>query len=62
MVAEERQMLSLQELADRWGTSRQYTWERARDGTIPAVKIGAKWLIPMRWVTEQENVGNDYTR
>lgn len=51
-------MTSIQGLADRWGCSRSYVWQKCRKGTIPTFTIGQKWFIPMRWVKEKENESN----
>lgn len=42
----EKLVYSIQEVADLLGISRSYTYELVRKGTIPALKLGKKQVIP----------------
>lgn len=53
-------MMSVPELAKRWGLSRGFLWNRCKDGKMPASKIGERWLVPMWYVEEQEIGSNNF--
>lgn len=50
-----RTMISVTELAARWGLDRKTVLEAIRAGQIPATKIGKKkFLVSLIWVTSVE--------
>ena len=52
-----RTMLSIPELAERWGCSRNFIWQRCKSEEIPSRRImGDRWFIPMAWVEKQETL------
>jgi len=51
-------MISIPNLAKSWGCSRNFIWERCKNGEIPATKIGDRWFIPQWWVDQQEQTVN----
>lgn len=50
---------SVQEVADLLGISRSYAYELVRNGTIPALILGKKRVIPKGKFTEWINGRND---
>lgn len=50
---------SIQEVADLLGISKSYAYELVRNGTIPALELGRKKIIPKEsfhaWVNEKVN-------
>lgn len=44
--AEVPSLLSVSEVADRLGTSRQAVLQRIESGSLPAVKVGKTWAVP----------------
>lgn len=42
----EKLVYSIQEVADLLGISRSYAYELVRNGTIPALELGKKRVIP----------------
>ena len=55
----EKLVYSIQEAADLLGISRSYAYELVRNGTIPALVLGRKRVIPkekfITWVNENTN-------
>ena len=52
-----RTMLSIPELAERWGCSRNFIWQRCKSEEIPSRRImGDRWFIPVSWVEKQETL------
>jgi excisionase family DNA binding protein len=50
---------SIQEVADLLGISRSYAYELVRNGTIPALQLGKKRVIPkekfIMWINGNRN-------
>lgn len=42
----ERMVFSIQEVAEMLGISKSYAYELVRNGTIPALQLGRKRVIP----------------
>lgn len=42
----EKLVYSIQEVAELLGISRSYAYELVRNGTIPALVLGKKWVVP----------------
>lgn len=55
----EKLVYSIQEAADLLGISKSYAYELVRNGTIPALELGKKRVIPKEkfyaWVNGNEN-------
>ena len=47
-------MIRIEDLAKRWGCSKNFIRRRCKSGEVPATKIGGLWFIPMRWTVQQE--------
>jgi excisionase family DNA binding protein len=45
-VTEERKTLTVEETAKVLGVSRDLAYRGVRDGTIPAVRVGSRWVVP----------------
>jgi excisionase family DNA binding protein len=52
---EKKLTLSVDEVAKELGLSRNTAFSRVRDGTIPAVKCGRRWLIPRKRLQDYLN-------
>jgi excisionase family DNA binding protein len=54
----ERATTTVHEAARRLGIGRSAAYEAVRNGTIPSVRIGARYLIPIRrfeaWLNERD--------
>lgn len=48
----ERQFLRISEVADMLGVHYNTIWRLIKEGSIPAVKIGRSWHIPVQFVQE----------
>jgi len=42
--------MSIKEVAEDFGMSRNFVWEKVKDGTFPSHKIGWRYYIPRNWV------------
>ena len=55
----EKLVYSIQEAANLLGISRSYAYELVRNGTIPALELGKKRVIPkekfVAWINEKES-------
>lgn len=47
LIAEGRDVVSVIEAAQILGLSRSFAYERARDGSIPTVRLGRKIVVPV---------------
>ena len=45
--SEERRTVSVDEAAVRLGLGRNSVYEAVRNGQIPALRIGKRWLVPI---------------
>ena len=58
----EKLVYSIQEVAELLGISRSYAYEVVRNGTIPALVLGKKRVIPKeqfkRWINGEKELGN----
>lgn len=55
----EKMVYSIQEVAELLGISRSYAYELVRNGTIPALVLGKKRLVPKEKFTEWVNGRKD---
>lgn len=55
----EKMVYSIQEVAELLGISKSYAYELVRKGTIPALELGKKRLIPKEKFTEWVNGRKD---
>jgi excisionase family DNA binding protein len=46
-ASEERRTVSVDEAALRLGVGRNSVYEAVRNGQIPALRIGKRWLVPI---------------
>ena len=53
-----KSLITIPDLVDRWGWSRNSIWKRCKSGEIPATKIGERWFIQMDWVVKTEQPNN----
>lgn len=47
LIAEGRDTLSVGEAGRILGLSRSFAYEKVRDGSIPSIRIGRKYLVPV---------------
>ena len=50
----EQTLISIPDLAQRWGTDKSGLWNKVQSGDIPANRLGIRWFIPMDFVKEFE--------
>ena len=53
---QEPKLIGITQLSKRWSMSRHHIWNQIQKDTIPAVKSGTKWFIPMSFVKEFEKL------
>ena len=53
MAVPTRVALSVREVAELLGVHRNTIYIQIKRGSIPAVYVGAKPLVPMKWIDEQ---------
>ncbi len=53
VTAPARVALSVRELAELLGVHRNTIYVQIKRGSIPVVYVGAKPLVPMKWIDEQ---------
>jgi excisionase family DNA binding protein len=59
----EKLTLTVEETAKLLDLSRSLTYESVRNGTIPSIKIGRRYLIPKQGIERMLNVqGNNITK
>ena len=51
---QEPKLIGITQLSKRWSMSRHHIWNQIQKDTIPAVKSGTKWFIPMSFVKSFE--------
>jgi hypothetical protein len=46
-------LLPILVVADLFGIGRTLAYQAAREGSIPAIRVGSLWLVSTKWVLEQ---------
>lgn len=48
----EKFAISVEEAAERLSVSKNYAYDRVKDGTLPSVKVGNRVLVPVKALEE----------
>jgi excisionase family DNA binding protein len=55
--------MSVAEMAEYLGIGRSMAYEQIRQGKIPAIRIGGRWIIPKseleNWLRRNQGLGGD---
>jgi len=58
VLEENRMAISVTECAKLLSISRATAFARVKDGTIPAVRCGGRWLVPIKRLEEYLSTGD----
>jgi len=50
VTEKQTRFMSIKEVAEDFGMSRNFVWEKVKLGEIPSHKIGWRYYIPRSWV------------